>query len=351
MRHKTATIRDVAKRAGVAISTVSYVLNGKDDHVGPDTRAQIMAAARDLNYRPNAIARSMVKQQTATIGLVITELDNPLFVPVTEGVEEILRTEGYQMLLASAYDLESEVEAVEAFRAHQVAGIIFMSLSVYYPIDHLLQLYEEGVPFVVINRDLDDERFNRIELDDYGAAYAAVEHLVEIGHKAIGTISGPLGGGPGIRRRSAIERQDGWQAALAQHGLAANPSWTVSGSYTYEGGYQGMKRLLAGLNGGERPTALFVASDVMAVGALKAIYEAGLRVPDDLAIITVGDPPFAAYTIPALTTMSTPIVEAGRVAAHTILNQIGHQNPLQPACIRLNYSLLVRESTDARRAL
>src|SRR5258708_22674332 len=173
-----------------------------------------------------------------------------------------------------------------------------MSLSVYYPVDHLLQLRNEGVPFVVINRDLDDDRINRVELDDHGAAYAATEHLIGLGHTAIGTISGPLGGEPGVRRRSAIERHNGWQAALSQHGLLLNPNWIVSGSYTYEGGYQGTKHLLASLNGSAMPSALFVASDVMAVGALKAIYEAGLRVPNDIAMITIGDPPFAAYTIP-----------------------------------------------------
>ncbi|HLY27038.1 MAG TPA: substrate-binding domain-containing protein, partial [Aggregatilineales bacterium] len=260
----------------------------------------------------------------------------------------VLRPQGYEMLLASTHDLESEMLAIEAFRTHQVAGIIFMSLSVHYPVEHLLQLKEEGVPFVVINRDLDDDRFNRVELDDHGAAYAATEHLIGLGHAAIGTVSGPLGGVLGLRRRSAIERHAGWQAAMLQHGLLVNPTWIVSGSYTYEGGYHGMQRLLASLEGTTLPSALFVASDVMAVGALKAIYEAELRVPDDIAIITVGDPPFAAYTIPALTTMSIPIVEAGRVAARMLLERIDARKPVQPERVRLNFSLEVRESCGAR---
>src|SRR5947209_4726760 len=148
MRRKSTTIRDVAKLAGVGVSTVSYVLNGHDQHVSATTREHILAAARELNYRPNAIARSMVKQQTAVIGLIITELQNPLFVPVTEGVEEVLRAEGYHIMLVSVNDLEGELSAIETLRSQQVAGIIFMSLSLRYPSDHLTRLRQEGFHFV-----------------------------------------------------------------------------------------------------------------------------------------------------------------------------------------------------------
>ena len=344
---RRATIRDVARLAGVGVSTVSYVLNGYDDHVASDTREHILAAAQQLNYRPNAIARSMVKQRTVTIGVIIAELRNPLFIPITEGVEEVLRSEGYQILVASAYDLASEMSVIEAFRAQQVAGFIIMSLSVRYPIDHLLQLQEENIPFVIINRDLDDERFNQIQLDDWRGGYAATEHLIELGHTRIGTISGLLDGEPSVRRRSAVERHRGWQDALQEHELTVRPSWIVSGVYTYEGGYRATQKLLDTRQ--PLPTALFVASDGMAVGALKAIYEAGLRLPDDIAMIAIGDPPFAAYTIPALTTMSIPIAESGRVAARILLDWINAGKPLQPQHVILSFHLEIRESCGARR--
>jgi LacI family transcriptional regulator len=346
---RRATIRDVARLAGVGVSTVSYVLNGYDDHVASDTREHILAAARQLNYRPNAIARSMVKQKTVTIGVIIAELRNPLFIPITEGVEEVLRREGYQILVASAEDLASEMNVIEAFRVQQVAGFIFMSLSVRYPIDHLLQLREENIPFVIINRDLDDDRFNRIQLDDWSAGFTATEHLIKLGHTRIGTISGLLDGEPSIRRRSAIERQQGWQDALQVHRLVVTPSWIVSGVYTYDGGYRATRKLLESAEGQPLPTALFVASDGMAVGALKAIHDAGLRVPDDIAVIAIGDPPFAAYTIPSLSTMSIPIAESGKVAARILLDWINAGKPLQPQHVTLSFNLEIRESCGARR--
>src|SRR5258708_17599060 len=129
MVHKAVTIRDVAKEAGVGVSTVSYVLNGDYNRVAPATRDLILKAARDLKYRPNAIARSMVKQKTTAIGVILTEMQNPLFAPVTDGVETVLRSNGYHMLLASAGDYDSEVRAVEALREQQVRGFIIMSLS------------------------------------------------------------------------------------------------------------------------------------------------------------------------------------------------------------------------------
>src|SRR5258706_5940510 len=214
MRRKAVTIRDVAKKSGVDVSTVSYVLTGNDDHVGTGTREQILAVVRELNYRPNAIARSMVKQKTATIGLIINELSNPLFVPVTEGVEAVLKTQGYQIILASANAIEDEIAAIETLRAQQVDGIIFMSLSVNYPEDHLKKLTEEGVPFVVINRDLHDPTINQIKLDDEGAGQIATQHLIDLGHTHLAAITGPMD-----IRRSAVDRHQGWLNSPTANGL------------------------------------------------------------------------------------------------------------------------------------
>src|SRR5258706_5534678 len=231
-RRKAVTIRDVAKLAGVGVSTVSYVLNGNDQHVGPGTRDQILAAVRELNYRPNAIALSMVRRKTASVGLIINELNNPLFVPVTEGVEAVLKAHGYHIILVSANDIEDEMSAIETLRAQQVDGIIFMSLSVHYPEDHLKHLTSEGVPFVVINRDLDDPDINQIKLDDLGAARIATQHLIDLGHTRIATITGPR-----EIRRSAGDRHSGWLEALGANSLETVPDWIVSNYYSYEGGY------------------------------------------------------------------------------------------------------------------
>ena len=347
MRQKRATIRDVAEKAGVSMSAVSQVLNGNAQHVGALVRERILAVVDELQYRPNAIARSMVRQRTATVGLVITEMANPLFVPVIEGVEEILRVTGYHIVLASAPDVATEIEAIETLRAQQVDGFIFMSLSVCTSFEHLQRLKRDEIPFVVINRCLDDPEIHQIQLDDWGAGYVATKHLIELGHRNIGTISGPIHDIPS--RRSATERHRGWQQALQEHNISFHPEWLVVGDYTYKGGYVAVQHMLAHIaaNRENHPTALFVASDVMAVGALRAMQEAGLRVPQDIAVVTTGNPPFAAYTIPSLTTLSHPVAEAGRLAAQLLLDWFKDGKPDQFQKITLDFSLTIRESCGA----
>ncbi|HLZ61283.1 MAG TPA: LacI family DNA-binding transcriptional regulator [Ktedonosporobacter sp.] len=343
MRRKLITIRDVAEHAGVSASTVSHVLNGNAQHVGDVKRKRVLEAVELLRYRPNAIARSMVRQQTATIGLVLTEIDNPLFIPVVAGVEDVLRPAGYHIVLASSTDVESEIQAIETLRSQQVDGFIFMSLSLCYPIDHLLHLKDEGVPFVVINRCMDDPHINQISWEDYETGYAATSHLISLGHTRIGTISGPIHNDP--PRRSAIERHRGWQQAMQDHGLERVQEWQVEGYYTYEGGYQAAQHIAAQTR---RPDALFVASDIMAVSTLKAMHEAGLQVPQDMAIVTMGDPPFAAYTVPGLTTFELPVFEAGQEAARIVLNGLTAGQPTTTQPIVLSCRLRIRESCGAQ---
>ncbi len=344
MRQRAITIRDVAQLASVSVTTVSHVLNGNDGHVSPVVRQRVLEAVETLKYRPNAIARSMVKRKTATIGLVFNEIENSLFVPVIDGINQVLQPAGYHMVLVSAPDERGEVEAIETLLAQQVDGFIFMALSLSWPIDHLVRLQEGGVPFVVINRYVDSSEIYQILLDDRGAGSSATEHLLSLGHTRIGTISGPRS--QNFLRRSALERHQGWEETLLNRGLAVNPAWIEDGNYTYGGAYQAAHRLLARLQqpAVERPTALFIASDMMSMGALKALHEVGWRVPEDIAIVAVGNPPFAPYTIPALTTLTLPMPEAGKKAAHVLLDWFAHGKPDPIQRVTLNFTLIVRES-------
>ena len=348
MPRKTVTIRDVAQRAGVGVSTVSYVLNGHDSHVGADTRTQILLVARELGYRPNAIARSMVRKSTATIGLIFNELQNPLFVPVTVGVEEALRQEGYQTILANADTIEDEIRAIDTLRGQQVDGIILMSLSRRYPKEHLSALYAEEFPFIVINRDLDDAEIYQIQLDDRGAGRSVTEHLIQIGHRRIGVVMGPMAESPN-HRKSAVDRYEGWRETMLAHQIPIEPSWCVLGEYTFEGGYQAIRALYAQRDPVALPDALFVSSDMMAVGALKAFYDMGMRVPDDVVIATIGDPPYARYTVPALTTWSIPIAEAGQLAAQMIARWLKADQIDGPRLTILPFTPHIRESCGANR--
>ncbi len=336
MKISTVTIRDVAREAGVSVGTVSHVLNGSSRHVGANTRERVLSAAQLLQYRPNVIARSMVKRATATIGLVINELSNPLFMPVTEGVESVLHAEGYGIVLGISHDMTSEIQAVETLRGRQVDGFIFMSLSVTYPDDHLFALKEQGVPFVVINRGLERPDINRILMDDYGAAKQLTSHLLDLGHSNVATITGPR-----QIRRSAVNRYRGWLAGLRERNLEPYPDWIIAGDYTFEGGYQAVRQML---QLAQRPTALFIANESMAVGALKSLADAGVKVPHDIAVVTIGDPPFAAYTNPSLTTMALPVEEAGRVGARLLVDWLKDGPPEPAKEILLSCTLKVRES-------
>jgi len=339
-------MRDVAERAQVSISSVSQILNGNAHYVGTEKRERVLAAIKDLNYHPNIIARSMVKRRTMTIGLVITEIENVLFAPVTAAVESVLSAEGYHILLARAPTITSEIEAIETLRARQVDGFIFMFLSIAMQADHLTDLKEAGVPFVVINRPLADQDISQILFDDRAAGYLATRHLLQLGHTRIATISGPLDHQPAWH--SAQERYLGWRQALEEQGIAIEPAWIVPGHYSYTGGYQAIQQLLENTWGtAMQPTAIFVANDGMAIGTLKALHDAGIRTPQDIALVTVGDLSYAAYTTPALTTLAHPVPEAGKQAAQLLLDWLNDKKPVHPRNIMLNFDLKIRESCGA----
>ncbi len=350
-RRKSVTIRDVAALAQVSISTVSQVLNGNVQYVGEVKRDRVLTAVQKLQYRPNAIARSMVKRRTAIIGVVFTSVVGSLFVPIVERIQEALRPLGYNIILASTPDVESEIQAIEALKAQQVDGFIFMSFmspNLQYQSAHLLRLKEEGIPFVVINRPLEkDYDLNQIQFNHCEAGYLATKHLINLGHSLIATISGPHQHVPPWL--SAIDRQQGWLQALKEHELEVIPEWICDGDYSYEGGYQATLQLLEHCEREQRrPTALFVANDNMTLGALRALYYHGIRVPHDIALVMVGDPIYAAHMFPALTTFAHPITEAGDIAVRILLDQLHSPDPIQTQKIILSYQPHIRESCGTK---
>lgn len=347
MRSKPITIKDIAEQAGVSVSTVSYVLNGNDRRVGPTTRGKILELIQELNYRPNTVARSMIKRSTSTIGLVISEVDNSIFNAVVRTVEEILRGNSYHVVLFWATTTEEEIQAIETLRSLQVDGLIFLSTTRHYQNDHLLHLKNESIPFVVINRKLEAPDINLVNMDNVGIGRIATQHLVSLGHRQIATIAGPIENDPILV--SARERHQGWQEVLQENNITPRPEWTVSCNYSYRSGYGALKRLLNQTGRGpNRPTALFVANDTMAIGALCALNELHIRVPDDIAVVGVGDPPHAAYTTPPLTVVTMPMQEAGQVATRILLEQLSGKADFQPQSRILSGALQIRASCGAQ---
>jgi LacI family transcriptional regulator len=334
MDGRRVTIRSVASEAGVSISTVSNVLNGRHAQMTPDTLDRVRAAMARLGYRPSHLARSLVTNRTATIGLIMSEVTNSLYPPVTIGAEAACREADYSLLLAAVDDLDAERRAVEVMRAKQVDGLVLFSIS-FLDIDndHLLRTQQEGTPVVVINRHLVAEApLSAVLFDHHGGALQVTRHLIALGHRRIAHIAGPS------NRFTGRDRRRGHEDALAEAGIPVDPSLVLEGDYSFASGEALMPQLWE-----QRPTAVFVGGDAMALGALRALAALGVRVPDDLSLATFGNPDFVRYATPGITTADLPVAEAGRTAVELALRRI--RTPQEREVRTLETTLLVRETT------
>jgi LacI family transcriptional regulator len=337
VREQQVTIRSVAVAAGVSMSTVSNVLSGRHEQMAVETRERVLAAIASLNYQPNHAARSLVTKRTATIGLIMSEVTNSLYPPVTVGAEEACREAGYGLLLANADDAESERRGVDLMRAKRVDALVIFSVSLLDADNRQLYAAQKaGMPVVAINRCLPlDAPLSAVWFDHKSGGRLATQHLIDLGHRRIAHISGPA------NRMTGIHRREGYEAALTTAGIPLQPSLVASGDYSLASGEHLMRQLWP-----ERPTAVFVAGDAMALGALRALSRLGVRVPDDLSLVAFGNPDFVRYATPAITTVDLPVAMAGRVAVELALRRM--QRPEEKEVRLLETSLLVRETTAPR---
>ena len=333
------TIRDIARRAGVSPAVVSHVINDHPGHVSAATRRRVRDVVAALGYRPHGVAKSLRRRESRALGLVISDTTSALFAPVVRGVEAVAARAGYQVLLVNAETLDAEREALAALAAHPVDGLIFMSTTARQASGHLA--YTDGIPVAAINRYGAPPGVTRILWDDRAGARDAVRHLMELGHQRIALIGGPRG------RLSASRRLEGFQAALRRAGLPCDRRLILPGDYSVEAGVEAAERLC---RLSRRPTAILAANDTMAMGALRGIVRAGLRCPEDVAVVGIGDPPFMAFAHPPLTTVALPVEEAGTRAAECILDQ-RREGRAAPRTEILPCRLLVRESSGAGQLL
>jgi DNA-binding LacI/PurR family transcriptional regulator len=344
MRASRVTIRSVAVEAGVSITTVSNVLNGRNEQMAAETRSRVLDAMDRLGYRPNFVAQSLVTNRTATIGLVMSDLTNALYPPVTIGAEAACRVAGYSLLLATADDVESERRAVEMMCAKRVDGLLIFSISfLTMPADHLLEARHRGTPVVTINRSLPPHaHIPSVEFDHYGGARRATRHLIELGHTRIAHIAGPS------TRFTGVQRRQGYEKELALAGIPLDPALVAEGDYSFESGEHLMTRLWEA-----RPTAIFVAGDALALGALRALRRLGVAVPADLSLVAFGNPDSVRYATPAVTTVDLPVAEAGKLAVERLLRLIRvdylafPETLLEPPQRTLKTPLFVGETTQA----
>lgn len=336
MRPKRITRKDVAARAGVSVAVVSYVINDGPRPVSPETRARVEKAIEELGYYPNELARSLRLQRSSTIGLLVPRLTNPVYAEIATGMQSACAQEGYLVLLAdSERDPTQEQEFVRMVRAKQVDGVVIIPTQ--RPLDLVEILQQARIPVVVLEHDLPG--FHCINVDDLQGGRLGIGHLIALGHRRIGLIKRePSSAG-------SSQRLLGYQQALEAAGIGYDPELVIEGKAGYAAGYEVMQRLLALPN---PPTAVFTHNDVLAMGAMSAIFDSGRSVPHDISVVGYDDTVNAAYVRPSLTTVKFPKVEMGRQAAQIILRLANRdQDPPPPFTTTLPVELIVRQSTAA----
>lgn len=327
------TIREVAKKAGVSVTTVSHVVN-QTRFVAEETEKRVVAAMHQLNYRPNTLARSLRRGETHTIGLIVPDSANPYFAEVARAMEEKAFRAAYSTILCNSdNDLEKEKRYTEVLINKQVDGIIFMACGD--DILSLQELIERQTPAIIVDRLLDQIELDSVVSDNFQGGYLATNHLISTGHHRIAIIRGPSNVTP------SAKRFDGYLKALEENEIPSNPSWIKSGDFHPPSGYHATTELLSLA---ERPDAIFACNDLMAIGALRAAYEANLKVPEDLSIIGYDNIELASFTQPALSTIAQPIDNLAERAVHLLLKKIN--NPCSPTIREsLSNQLIIRETT------
>jgi LacI family transcriptional regulator len=334
---KKTTIKDIARMADVSHTTVSRALNNKS-RIKNETKEKILSIARELNYIPNFIARSLVMKQTKTLGLVITTIVNPFYTELSQGIETTAISLGYNIILCSTnYDLSIEKKYIDMLRSKGVDGIIFTSAHMGDP--NIIGLAEEGFPMVLVNRrtyhPMVRDKIDYIGVDNILGGFLAVEHLIKLGHDRIGVIGGSSESSVGF------ERLEGGKKALAAYGREVIGDYFLEGDFLKGSGYRGGKEFLK-MN--RPPTAIFATNDYMALGTYQAIVEEGMKVPEDMALVGFNDIEFTSMKGIELTTIGQKKYEMGALAVKTLVERIEGKKVGPSKEIVLEPELIIRKS-------
>jgi LacI family repressor for deo operon, udp, cdd, tsx, nupC, and nupG len=330
-----ANIRDIARLAGVSTATVSRTL-ARPQVVAPETRARVEAAVARLQYAPNALARGLRRQKSGNIVVVVPDIQNPFFATVVQGIENVAHAHGYKVLLGESQNRLERLDSYWSMTERKEAdGLILLGALVPTALGKAAAAGQvPSVPAVMACEYLTGLRAPNVRIDNAAAAAGAIEHLVALGHARIAVIAGPAAN-PLVKDRLKGARQ-----ALAGHGLPLAPDAVARGDFSVESGYLAMQKLLDG-----KWTAIACHNDEMAIGAIRALREAGRRVPQDVSVVGFDDIRFAQFADPPLTTVRQPQREIGETAMRLVIDLFaGRQAASQ---VVLPYELVVRESTRA----
>jgi LacI family transcriptional regulator len=331
-----ATIYQVSELAGVSLATVSRVMNNSSK-VSPKTREKVLAAMAELNYQPNSIAQSLASRRSNCVGVLVSELHGPIFGSLVSSIEQELRLAGKFTIFAVGHSDETkEIEGINFLISRNCDALILHLEAV--TDDYLRGLLDGNTPFVLINRDVKGLENNCISLNNEHGGYEATRHLLELGHREIVYISGPLTWG------DASDRLVGHKKALAEYKVEFDPNLMVEGDYMVPSGYRAMQEIF------ERNvtfSAVVCANDEMAVGAMEVIREHGLSIPDDLSVIGFDNVRWAPFLSPKLTSVNYPIREMGAMASRWIQKHVYDDNGVDIQAF-FEPELVIRESTAGR---
>ena len=331
------TIKDVARLSRVSPMTVSRVINGSE-RVSSDTRSRVEQTISELGYVPNRQARGLSRQRTGTVAVIVPDVANPFFTLIVRGAEDVARRADFRVILCDTHgDLDIEREVIEEMIAHRVEGIVIAPVS-----DgskpHLRRLDKFRVPYVLIDRTVPGANADVVLGDSSGGARQLVSHLISLGHRRIGFIV------ESEEVSTARDRQQGYEEALTAAEIPVDPTLVAMATVDPDGGFEGMRTLLE-LD--EPPTAVFTVNNLVALGAIEAVRDAGLDVPDDVALVCFDDIEYASRLYPFLTVMEQPAQTFGTLGTQLLLERIGGRGPERKQVVVLPAEFVIRKSCGA----
>jgi DNA-binding LacI/PurR family transcriptional regulator len=334
MSGRQITVKDIALRLNLHHTTVSKALRNHPD-ISRETKNLILSVAKEMDYHPNSLAKSLRNRRSMNLGVVVPTIRNDFFSTLISGIENVAYREGYNIIVSqSNEDFEREKLIVNGMVSNLVAGLLISVSQTTRSCGHLEIFQKRKIPLVCFDRVCENFAASRVVVDDFAGAFEAVEHLVSTGRKKIAHFSGFASTLIGRKRRR------GYEAALEKHGLPVRPEWVLEGGFQEEDGMRAFARL------GDLPEAVFTVNDPVAIGAYQEIKKRGLRIPQDLAVAGFGDNILSSYLDPPLTTVKQSPHEIGRISAEILLDQI--RNPESSAGVReeiVKTELVVRNST------
>ncbi|MBP3949792.1 catabolite control protein A [Bacillus suaedae] len=330
------TIYDVAREAGVSMATVSRVVNG-NPNVKPTTRKKVLEAIERLGYRPNAVARGLASKKTTTVGVIIPDISNIFFAELARGIEDIATMYKYNMILCNSdQNKEKEIHLINTLLEKQVDGIVFMGGQI--TEDHVTEFKRSPVPVVLAATFDKENEIPSVNIDYKQAAYDAISHFIEKGHKQIGMVSGTLDD-----PINGYQKFSGYRQAIEDAGLTFDENLVAIGDYTYDSGIEAMNTLLEAKI---KPTAVFAATDEMALGVIHATQDQGLSVPDDIEVLGFDNTRLSTMVRPTLTTVVQPIYDIGAVSMR-LLTKYMNKEEVSDHIVVLPHRIEMRQSTKS----